>query len=296
MSQPLNDNMLTGLEAYAVDITREAGAILSRYFGRSLDVQYKDNSHKDPVTIADKVTQKFLSQAITDRFPDHSFLGEEDTEQDNSPAQDFVWVVDPLDGTKNFVAGLPIYSCSVGVMYRGVPVVGAVFIPWPCDNNGVVVHARKGAGAFVDQQPISVLQAHKFRRNALNAVPGSLRTERSVYEGIQSKIGEFRTTGSIAYELAMTAKGVLGCTITTAPKLWDVAGGIVLVREAGGMVVRFQKKRLLGGLINTIRQEPVETLVPSWHQGLTTIHHLRQWSTPLALGNPRLVQDITSHI
>ncbi|HCH10345.1 MAG TPA: inositol monophosphatase, partial [Dehalococcoidia bacterium] len=69
---------------------------------------------------------------------------------------DFLWVLDPLDGTKNFLHGLPVYACSVGVLYKGAPVAGAVFVPWPVEGGGIVFHAHKGGGAFADSEMISV--------------------------------------------------------------------------------------------------------------------------------------------
>ena len=124
MHQPLDDALLAKIEAHATDMARGAGAILNSYFGKSLNVQYKDENKRDPVTNADVEAQEFLIQAIADRFPDHSILGEEDQVQDDSPARDFVWVLDPLDGTKNFMAGLPVYASSIGVMHLGVPYCG----------------------------------------------------------------------------------------------------------------------------------------------------------------------------
>ena len=138
MHQPFDEALLADIETYAADIVRGAGAILNSHFGRSLDVEYKDEKKRDPVTNADMESQEFLTQAITHRFPDHGILAEEDQKQEDSPAKDFVWVLDPLDGTKNFMAGLPVYACSIGVVHRSVPIVGAVFVPWPCDGGGAV--------------------------------------------------------------------------------------------------------------------------------------------------------------
>ena len=296
MRQPLDDDLLAKIETHATELARGAGAILNSYFGKSLDVQYKDKSERDPVTNADKESQEFLIRSISGRFPDHSILGEEDQVQDDSPARDFVWVLDPLDGTKNFMAGLPAYACSIGVLHQGVPIVGAVFIPWPCDSSGVVLHARRGAGAFMEQEPISVSQAGGPQANALIAMPGPFGAGHRFHRRVRGKIGEFRVTGSIAYELAMVAKGVFQYSITTAPNLWDVAGGAMLVMEAGGIMMRRRQDRILRGLVTTTRWEAVASLVPSWRSGVTTMKQLRQWSAPLMLGSPGVVRYVTSHM
>ena len=296
MRQPLDDDLLAKIEAHATELARGAGAILNNYFGKPLDVQFKDKSERDPVTNADKESQDFLVQAISKRFPDHSILGEEDDTESDSPARDFLWVLDPLDGTKNFMAGLPIYASSIGVMHRGVPIVGAVFIPWPCDSSGVVLHARRGAGAFMEQEPISVSQADEPQANALIAMPGPFGAGHRFHRRVQGKIGEFRVTGSIAYELAMVAKGVFQYSITTAPNLWDVAGGAMLVIEAGGIMTRSEQDRIFGGLITTTHWEAADSLVPSWQSGVTTMKQLRHWSAPLLMGSPGVVRYVTSHM
>ena len=296
MRQPPDDDLLAKIEAHAVDIAREAGAILNTYFGKSLDVQFKDKSERDPVTNADKESQEFLVQAISSRFPDHSILGEEDDTESDSPARDFLWVLDPLDGTKNFMAGLPIYASSIGVLHQGVPIVGAVYIPWPSDNSGVVLHARSGAGALMEQEPISVSQADEPQANALIAMPGPFGAGHRFHRRVRGKIGEFRVTGSIAYELAMVAKGVFQYSITTAPNLWDVAGGAMLVIEAGGIMTRRRQDRIFGGLITTTRWEAADSLVPSWQSGVTTMKQLRHWSAPLLMGSPGVVRYVTSHM
>ena len=113
MPYGIEDQTLAEIEAFAVEIAAEAGKILGRHFGRSLKIEYKDKRESDPVTDADHESQSFLVEAITKRFPEHGILGEEDDEEkqeDTSPAPDFLWVLDPLDGTKNFLHGLPIYA------------------------------------------------------------------------------------------------------------------------------------------------------------------------------------------
>ena len=99
------------------------------------------------MTSVDKASQEYLSSEIAKRFPGHGILGEEganDAESD-TPAPDFVWALDPLDGTTNFLNGLPLYASSIGVIHRGVPVAGALFIPWPNSRGGFVLHSQPGA-------------------------------------------------------------------------------------------------------------------------------------------------------
>ena len=219
----LEDRLLAEIEARAVELARGGGRVLSGYFGGSLNIEYKDDNQRDPVTEADHKTQDFLTKGIQESFPEHDILGEEDDENAQDPdaaAGDFLWVLDPLDGTKNFLHGLPVYACSVGVLYRGEPVVGAVYTPWPEEGGGVVHHARRGGGAFTNGTPISAVRLDGPQANQLITVPGMFDRLYRFDAPMQGKTGDPRVTGSIAYELIMVARGVTQYMYTSNPHLW----------------------------------------------------------------------------
>ena len=296
MAEPPDDALLAKIESCATDMARGAGDILSHYFGNTLDVQYKDEDKSDPVTNADTESQDYLKRTIVEHFPDHAILGEEDQDQDDSLAQDFIWALDPLDGTKNFLNGLPVYACSVGVMHRGEPVAGAVFLPWPNSDGGVVLHARRGGGAFAGDEPISVMQSDGPEGRSLVALPGYFGGMWRFGKPMRGKVGDLRVTGSSAYELAMIARGVLQYSVTTAPYLWDVAGGAMLVMEAGGLVMRGQRTGGLRALVSSTDWEPMKSFMPSWEPGKTTMTELRGWRQPIAAGSPSVVRYVTSNM
>ena len=294
----LPDNAaLVEIENHAVEIARAAGAILARNFSNvaSLNVEYKDDKESDPVTNADKEAQDYLKEAIARRFPKHGILGEED-EEDESVAPDVVWVLDPLDGTKNFLSGLPLYACSVGIIFRGVPIAAAVFLPWPKDSGGIVLHARKGGGAFADNEPMHVIGDAEPKGNRLVTLPGGIGGMFRFNKPMHGKVGEVRMTGSIAYELSMVAKGVTQYTITTAPLLWDAAGGAMLVLEAGGQVLVGERRTGVFGLTNELRWTPLKSFFPSWRSGRTTMSEIRKWRKPLFLGNAELLNFVISNV
>ena len=302
-SGSVDEALLKQIEDHATVIAREAGAILAGHFGGSLDVQYKDKKETDPVTNADKETQEYLEKAILERFPDHGILGEEQDGDDadkeragKEPAKDIVWVLDPLDGTKNYLAGLPLFASSIGVMHRGVPIAAAVYLPWPAEGGGVVLHARRGGGAFAADKPISVVDSDEPKGNGMVTLPGGFGMMFRFKKPMRGKVGDVRMTGSIAYELAMVARGVTQFTVTTAPKLWDVAGGVMLVQEAGGLVMRGHRTTRALGLSRGMRWEPMEALVADWQSGKTTMKQLRDWSAITFLGNPNVVRYVTSNI
>lgn len=280
------------IEAAAVEFARGAGDLLAGHFGRSLTVEYKDKAQQDPVTVADKETQAYLEGQIRRRFPDHGVLGEEDdaAADGDRTAADFLWVLDPLDGTTNFMNGLPVYASSIGVLYRGRPVAGAVYIPWPtADASGVVVHCHVGGGAFADGERVSVYEADKPRGDRLIGLPGSFGASTRVGKGLKGQpLGQLRVTGSIAYELAMTALGVMQFAVIGAPRMWDMLGGAVAVQEAGGTVMT----RLSGRK----QWHPLDSLVPTWDDKPPTMAELRKWVAPLVAANPTLAPLIAHNL
>ena len=295
MALPESD--LIEIESAAVEFARGAGDLLAGYFGRTISVEYKDRARQDPVTAADKETQAYLERRIAQRFPTHGILGEEDdaAADGDRVAPDFLWVLDPLDGTTNFMNGLPVYASSIGVLHRGVAVAGAVYIPWPANSvtgntgSGIVVHCRSGGGAFADGEPITVYQTDKLRGDRLVGLPGSFGASTRVGKGLKGQpLGQLRVTGSIAYELAMTAMGVLQFAVIGAPRMWDMLGGAVAVQEAGGTVMT----RLSGR-----RQwHTMESLVPAWDEKPPTMTDLRKWVAPLVAANPTLAPLIADNL
>ena len=289
--QSLDDAQAREIEAHAVELARGAGEILAGYFGRPIEVEFKDDEERDPVTRADKATQEYLVAEIARRFPDHGILGEEATEEEKeseAPARDILWVLDPLDGTTNFMNGLPVFASSIGVLHRGRPVAAALYVPWPNGGGGFVLHCRKGGGCFADEQPVSVFETQEPVPNRLIGVPGYFGVVNRFSKELAGKAGEPRTTGSIAYELAMTARGVMQYAIFGAPRLWDMAGGALAVMEAGGTVMtRFRGER---------RWHPLESTVPSWDEKTPTMKELRAWMAPLVAGNKQLAPLVANSV
>ena len=286
-----DDAQAVEVERHAVEIARGAGRILVEHFGRQIDVEFKDEHERDPVTAADKAAQEYLSAEINKRFPEHGILGEEGTKEEKESeqlAEDILWVLDPLDGTTNFMNGLPMFASSIGVLYRGWPMAAALYIPWPTNDGGVVLHCRKGGGCFVDDEKISVYESEEPVPSRLIGVPGYFGVTQGFTGELASKAGEVRTTGSIAYELAMTAKGVLQYAMFGAPKLWDMAGGVLAVVEAGGMVMtRFRGEK---------HWHPIECFVPSWEEKPPSMKELRSWVSPLVAGNPKVAPVIADNV
>ncbi|MBM3945384.1 MAG: inositol monophosphatase [SAR202 cluster bacterium] len=288
-------HLLERIEAGAVEMARGAGDILARHFGKTISVEYKDKKQSDPVSEADHETQAFLVGEIARLFPDHDTVGEEDDKAKDTAAgalPDFVWVLDPLDGTKNFLAGVPTYASSIGILYRGKPVAGAIFVPWPT-GGGIVLHAREGHPACVDAQPLPLLDRPEPRGNALAALPAAAWRNFKVKKALHGKTGEVRVTGSLAYEMALVAYGRLQYMVTTGPMLWDVAAGAAIVAGAGGASAVARKRTLVAGL-QTAQWTLLDSFVPDWNHA--TKKDLREWSHPMVSGSKGVVNALMQNL
>jgi myo-inositol-1(or 4)-monophosphatase len=223
---------LLEIEERAAQMAGEAGALLLDLFRGPLEVEYKDKHRRDPVSQADRRAEEYLRRAIHDAFPDHAVLGEEGSDTGSGDAE-YTWVLDPLDGTTNFVNGLPLFAVSAGVLRWGHPAVGAIWSSVSPTGGPGVFSARAGGGARLDGSPITLEDGRPGGKSPalrLAAVPGSAGHR----FGTGGRPTDPRTLGSIAVEAALVACGVLQSAVFMRPKIWDVAAGVTIVREAGG--------------------------------------------------------------
>ncbi|HEX6143593.1 MAG TPA: inositol monophosphatase family protein, partial [Geminicoccaceae bacterium] len=181
---------------------------------------------------------------------------------------DFVWVVDPIDGTTNFVDGLPLFAASIGVLFRGRPVVGALWCSTSHAIRAGVYHARAGGRLRFEDEPIEFKGGSGLRRH-LAGMP-------SVEHDLPWDV---RKTGSAAIECAFVAAGLLRVARFDAPNVWDVAGGIALVRATGGEVLT----RGPGGWERFDRFELMQAAGGSG---------LRPWRQPLIIGEPEAAREL----
>lgn len=294
MAVDVDHVLRTELEDFAVSLAWAAGSVLMEYFSGdrsdSLDVEYKDKNQRDPVTSADKATQDYLINEISNKFPEHGILGEEDSNDSANDAQvpDFLWVLDPLDGTTNFINGLPVFASSIGLIYKGWPLIAALYIPWPNSRGGFVLHCHRGGGCYADDKVVSVYETATPVANRLIGLPGYFVQNMRFSKNIKGSPGELRTTGSIAYELAMTACGVLQYAVIGAPRMWDMLAGALAVQEAGGTImIRLPGEKTHG---------PMGSLFPAQYNGSPTFKQLRNWVGPLIGGNRQLAPLIEGNI
>ena len=279
-------SLLEELESHATKLAREAGALLLDYFQKDLQVEYKSKGHQDPVTEADRRAEALLIDGIAARFPHHGILSEERPETIRADA-DFLWVLDPLDGTTNFLNRYPCFGVSVGVLHQGVPVAGALFVPSPVAAGGEVLHARLNGGAHLDDTAIHVFDEEEPTRAGLVSMPAYFWGQFRIGRDMAQRLGEVRTTGSIAYEMALVATGVLQYAAFGAPKIWDVAAGVLIVKEAGGEALLRKSK--------PGRWEPLRSFLEP-DSGLPQDGNLRKWATDLLIGNASVAGFVADNL
>ena len=284
-----DQSYLRRLEDASAELAQRAGALLRDRFGSILDVEFKDKKKEvDPVTSADKDSQELLKAEIANRFPDHGILGEEDADGEDAVSPDYLWVLDPLDGTTNFLNGLPVYAVSIGVLHKGVPVAASLFVPWPNASGGVVLHAHRGGGCRLDGELLTINSREGPNPNRLSGLPGSFGQGFRFSGGLQKRAGEPRVTGSIAYEMALVAMGSVQYALFGGPRLWDVAAGVLIVAEAGGQVMLRPK--------GSRTWEQALALVTGWEKGAPNLKDLRRWSLPVLAGDSLVIPSVAANL
>jgi myo-inositol-1(or 4)-monophosphatase len=220
----------------ALEAAREAGAILHHWY--TVGTEHWEKSEDNPLTIADLESDRAISARLRAAFPDDGLLSEETVDDASRLRRDRVWIVDPMDGTKEFTKKIPEFGVSIALVEAGEPVVGVILNP----AAGVAVWASRGDGCFRDGRRVSVSKVERLS----DAVVIASRTElsRDQFAPYEGWFRELRPVGSIAWKLACIASGDGDLNVSVAPKNeWDVCAGDVLVREAGGIYVGFDGAR-----------------------------------------------------
>jgi len=263
-------DLLARMEAVAVELATIGGREILATLGSLMAVQYKGDDNaialmRDPVSEVDSRVEAMIRSHLADHFPDHGIIGEEMAVQAGL-GSDFVWAVDPIDGTSNFINGFPLFASSVGVLYRGVPVVGALWCSTSHLLTPGVYHCGGTAGLRFEGEPVSRLPNPAVRKRLAGDPHG------------QSGVGPWdgRKTGSAAIECAFVAAGLLQVARFATPNIWDVAGGIALAHASGASV--FQKE--------DGNWSPFASFGDQLAQ-------MAQWRRPLILGTPEDAARVT---
>lgn len=214
-------------------IARNAGTITMAGLKEDFSVEHKGK--RDLVTEIDKKTERYIVQQLQEAFPDHAIMGEEGNNKDHeSPWR---WIIDPIDGTTNFVHGHPFFCISIGLEFEGELVVGSVFAPMFNE----LFSAAKGLGAYLNDTKISVSPRTALDESLLStgfnpSFPEKEKQNIEHYKHFMNKSIGIRRCGSAALDLCYVAAGRVDGFWELALKPWDMAAGAVIVREAGGQV------------------------------------------------------------
>jgi len=217
--------MLAAVGGLAAELAKQAGLRISAALQSDPNVSFKSPSagrpwNTNPVSRIDREVEMFIHERVAERFPEHSVLGEELPAR--RAASPFIWVVDPLDGTTNFINGLPLFACSIGVLHRGRPVAGAIWCSCSHMLRAGTYHASCATGLYFDGGRIERRASGAWR--GLAAEPGSAPTYASLWDT--------RVFGCATLESAYVAAGLLRIAYIPHPRIWDVAAGIALLAAA----------------------------------------------------------------
>jgi len=211
--------------ATAERAAREAGAIIMGLFKGKFDVHEK--SKNNPVTSADLAANRTIREIIHGRFPQDGWLSEEDKDNSDRLRMSRLWVVDPIDGTKEFIEGVPQFAVSIGLVVEGRPKVAVVYNP----AQEQFYRAAAGQGAYLNDRPIRVSTRSEFEGALLLVSRSEPRKQFQLF--VDHCV--VKPVGSIAYRLAQVAGGEGDGTLTfRSIHEWDICAGVLMVEEAGG--------------------------------------------------------------
>ncbi len=254
---------LTKEKECAIAAALEAGAIIRSIYNTSYAIDYKGKD--SPVTRADHEANHKIHEIIQGAFPQDGWLSEETVDSPARLSRRRVWVVDPMDGTKEFIQKIPEFAVSIALVEHGEPVLGVTYNP-PTDQ---LYWAVRGQGAWCGMHRLKVTPCSRLSEATI--LSSRSETKRGEWDAFRNAF-QTRPTGSIAYKLSVIASGEADASFTLVPKNeWDICAGLLMVEEAGGRVSNLdgspvvfnQAKTLLPGLIasNTVLHEQILQLI-----------------------------------
>ncbi|WP_051330783.1 inositol monophosphatase family protein [Aneurinibacillus terranovensis] len=224
--------------SFAKRCAREAGALIQRMLEKPLEVMYK-SSAADLVTSVDRAVEKYIMDSILNVYPGHGILGEEGLFARDVTGYDAVWVIDPIDGTTNFVHQKLNYCISIAFFYQGICQAAVVYDP----TRDEMFYAEKDGGAYLND--VRLKPPHHLHMEESLLASSIFWNKKAIDCGLAEKIQELaqcsrgmRVLGVAALELAYVAAGRLDGYVSMSLNSWDYAAGKLLIEEAGGIVTR----------------------------------------------------------
>ena len=224
----------------AIRAARNAGDIIQRASENVGQLKINFKTQNDYVTEVDRMAEQEIINVIRTSFPNHGFLAEESGEQSGD---DYVWIIDPLDGTTNFLHGFPVYAVSIALKYKNKLQLAVIYDPLKDE----LFTAEKGGGAMLNNRKIRVTQPNSLKGALIGTgFPFKSKKNLDAYLGMFSAlVGDtagIRRAGAAALDLAYVASGRLDGFWEIGLQPWDMAAGILLIQEAGGVLTDFSFK------------------------------------------------------
>jgi len=218
----------------AVRAARGAGTIIARNADRLDRVEVERKGSNDFVTEVDRLAEQEIIQTLKRAYPSHAVIGEESGGEADS---DYVWVIDPLDGTTNFLHGFPHFAVSIALLHRGTIDVGVVYDP----VRDELFTAKRGGGATLDGRRLRMAKRRGLEEAIIGTgfpfkYPEHLTAYMGMFEDVLRRSGDVRRTGSAALDLAWVAADRMDGFWEIGLNPWDIAAGTLFIREAGGIV------------------------------------------------------------
>ena len=220
----------------------EAGKILLQNFGKINDYEVKE-SQSSIVTQTDLESEKKIMEVISTSFSEHNLLGEETGYLDKN--SEYTWIVDPIDGTSNFAAGIPWFGVLIALLKNDKPLLAGCYLPVQDD----LYFAEKGKGATLNGTPISISKETDLKNILMaysldfSSIPGKTEHEAKLIEKVVKNVRNLRSTNCLI-DFCFTAEGKLGACANQTTGIWDVAAPTLLIEEAGGIVSDFNGDEL----------------------------------------------------
>ena len=219
----------------AINASLKAGEIIMQYYCD--DYEIKEKGYHNPVTTADKEADSYLKSTLMSARSQYGWLSEETVDSKNRLNKEKVWIVDPLDGTKEFIEGVPQFVVSIALVEKGIPIIGVLHNPVTKET----FHAAKGEGAYLNQGQYRCSIKDSTRDMVI--LNSRSETRRGLWEPYKKHFKELRPIGSVAYKMGLTAIGKADIFATLRPKNeWDICAGTCLINEAGGKVINLNGK------------------------------------------------------
>lgn len=221
--------MQTNFKEVAILAAKSGGDILMNYYSSNMEVKLKSNSYDvvSLITEADTESEKKIIEILKQNFPDFGIYGEESL--GSQMDADYIWYIDPLDGTSNFTRHIPLFGVSIGLVYKGQPIVGILYFP----ALNILLSAEEGKGAYVNEKQMKV--SNRPLAQSLYYAGGKYKGEQQLELSIAQQCGLVKTIDASSYEFAQIAMGDAEIYyLANVPH--DVVAGVCIVREAGGMI------------------------------------------------------------